>query len=150
MKRIIVVGMLLSAFLGSNSYAQQTVKQLAVEEFQGFWSEFRAAVLTNDKEKVASMTRFPFKTRGIDDSDPVTKHSKDSFLKLWDKLLAQDPGLAQEPDTMWHFIEQKTVVTNKDFGAGSSDTRIANFKFEKVQGKWLFTFAYLDGCKGIR
>jgi hypothetical protein len=61
-----------------------------LEGFQKFWSDFRQAVLAGDKEKVASMTQFPFKTRGLLDTDPVSTHDHGGFLRIFDRLLEQD------------------------------------------------------------
>lgn len=137
----------LYVLLASYSYAQQTINLSAMEELQKFWSEFRAAALANDKARIASMVQFPFRTRGNDDSDPIVLHSKASFFRIWDKLLAQDPGLSPGLDTTRRFLERKTTVTSKDITirGSKSSARVGDFVFTKVQGKWMFTFAYLNG-----
>ena len=138
--------------------AEEAVKQIDYkdpidvhDEFSG--DDVKAVAMTyahrkyptaNDKDKVASMTRFPFKTKGQTDSDPVKTHTKGSFLKIWDKILQADPGLRPETDTMRRYVERKATITSKDLGSGKGSARIGTFVFEKVQGKWLFTMAYLD------
>jgi hypothetical protein len=143
MKRVLGAWLLLSSLLVQTSCAQPEGKPTAAEDFQAFWSEFRAAVLANDTGRVASLTQFPFRTRGQLDSDPVTTHDQASFVRNFTKLLDQDPGLAREPDTMRHVIERKTSVTGKDLGLGGASARVANFEFRRVEGRWRFTLAYV-------
>jgi hypothetical protein len=142
MKIPLIIVLLLTLSPGS-LFARQTGNETAVKDFQLFWTEFRQAIMANDKEKVASMTRFPFKTRGPDDGGPFEKYTKASFLKALDEMLQSDPGLIGEPDTMRRFIERQTTVTSKEVGTNSF-ARIGDFVFEKARGKWLFTMAYLD------
>lgn len=74
-------------------------KQSSADGFRQFWSEFRQAALAGDKEKVASLTWLPFKTRGPLDSDPVRTYERAAFLAVFDKLLARylpDPDLHGE------------------------------------------------------
>jgi hypothetical protein len=142
MKTLLTIVLLFALSLGG-SFAGSTQDETAAKDFQAFWTEFRQAVMANDKEKLASMTRFPFKTRGTMDSDPVKKHAKEAFLNILDKLLRSDPGLSAEPETMRQLIERQTTVTSKEAPTKSS-ARIGDFVFEKAQGKWLFTMAFWD------
>jgi hypothetical protein len=116
---------------------------ISAKEFQAFWTEFRQAVTANDKNKVVAMTRFPFKTRGLIDDDPVKTYSRESFLKIWDQLLQSDPGDSPDASTMQRFLERKTTISVRD-SAGIGAFHIGRFVFEKIKEKWLFTMAYLD------
>lgn len=138
------VGVLLLTLMLPACTAQPPAAKNAEEGFEGFWNGFRAAVLADDPQKVAAMTQFPFKTRGVMDSDPVASHERAGFLKLWDKLLAQDPGLKREPETMRQFIQRKTQIVATDLERTGSAARIASFVFEKVNDRWLFTMAYVE------
>ena len=138
------VGVLLLTLMLPACLAQPPARKNAGEDFQGFWSGFRAAALAGDQQKVAAMTQFPFKTRGVMDSDPVVSHDRAGFLKLWDKLLEQDPGLKPEPETMRQFIQRKTQIVAADLGRTGSTARIASFVFQKVNDRWLFTMAYVE------
>jgi hypothetical protein len=142
MSKMVTVILLLGALFSVELYARQGGSSSELKEFQSFWTEFRAAVKADDKEKIASLTAFPFKTRGTLDSDPVRKHTKASFLKILDKLLDDDPGLSPKEDKMRSFIERKAEIESKDLNGDRA--QIGNFVFEKAQGKWAFTFAYLD------
>jgi hypothetical protein len=118
----------------------------AAQTFQEFWSEFRGAVKADDKDKIASLTAFPFETRGGDDSDPVKKHDKASFLKILDRLLDSDSGVARK-DKMRSLIDRKAEISSKDFGYGSEsdgECRVGSFVFKKRNGKWAFTSAFLE------
>jgi hypothetical protein len=111
------------------------------DDLQHFWGDFRAAVLANDAQKVAALTRFPFKTRGTLDADPVETHDRAWFLDALDRLLAQDPGLSMQPDTMRALIERTRALSAESAG-GRSAARLGDFVFEKTGEKWLFTLAY--------
>ncbi|EDN65731.1 secreted protein [Beggiatoa sp. PS] len=43
---------------------------------QAFWKTFRTAVLADNRDKVVSITQFPFKTRGDLDDDPIRSYHK--------------------------------------------------------------------------
>lgn len=113
-------------------------------DFSEFWTAFRAAALANDKEKVASMTKFPFPVHGTLDSSPSKSYDKAGFLKLFDTLMQQDPGLNPEPDTMRHYLERHPRPAEKDVRPGGTSARAANFEFQNVGGKWMFTTAYVE------
>jgi hypothetical protein len=136
--RIVPPLVLLLALLAGSSLSAQS------GDIQAFWTEFRQAIKNNDKDKVAAMTRFPFKTRGQTDSDPVKTHNKVSFLKIWDKLMQADPGLGPDADTMRRFVERKPTITSEASASEKGSARVGNFVFDRVQGKWLFTMAFLD------
>jgi len=142
LKTLLTIVLLLALSPGS-SFAGPTQAETAAKDFQAFWTEFRQAIMASDKEKVASMTRFPFKTRGTMDSDPVKKRAKESFLNILDKLLQSDPGLSAEPDTMRQLIGRQATVTSKEVTT-KSFARVGDFVFEKAQGKWMFTMAFID------
>lgn len=122
--------------------------QSHVTEFQAFWDEFRTSVLQNDRTRVAALTAFPFRTRGPLDRDPVIKHNRATFLKLFDKLLSQKhyryDGPKLEPFTMRQLIEEKTTITAKDFSGDKRTVWIEDFIFEKTRGRWSFAFAYTE------
>jgi hypothetical protein len=143
MMKISLAIVLFVALSPGSSFARPAQADTAAKEFQSFWTEFRQAIMANDKEKVASMTRFPFKTRGTMDSDPVKKRAKESFLNILDKLLQTDPGLSAEPGTMRQLIERQATVTSKEVTT-QNFARVGDFVFEKAQGKWLFTMAFWD------
>lgn len=107
---------------------------------QAFWTKFRAAVLTGDKDKVLSITQFPFKTRGDLDDDPIRSHNKKSFLKNYDKIFSEHSYDASM--TVKKVIEKKEKIIAKDF-LHENSIRIENLIFEKNKGQWYFTFAYV-------
>lgn len=145
MRRAIVAILVVLALSAAPSCSQPTGGQEApLEGFQKFWSGFRQGVLAGDKDKVASLAAFPFKTRGILDSDPVKAYDRASFLRLFDQLLDQDPGLSREPETMRRLIERTTTVTDKVLGTGGQTARVGVFTFQRMNGRWRFTMAYLE------
>jgi hypothetical protein len=143
MKRAIVALFLIFALPAMACSRQVQIKRKDLSgEFQTFWTGFREAVLRGDKAAVESMTQFPFKTRGILDSDPVKTYDQASFDGIYEKLLAQDTGLSPEPETMRHLIER--TKAGKGSGDGDEMARVGNFVFQKIADRWCFTQAYME------
>jgi hypothetical protein len=142
MKKLIVSFVIMITIPAFAFCAQLDHKQNKGQSLQEFWSVFRGEVLAGDKKKIASMTKFPFKTRGVSDDDPIITHNRDSFIRMLDRLLKHDPGLRREPDTMRDLVE-RTVIVPKKYIFGDM-FRIGDFCFEKTQGIWHFTKAYTD------
>ena len=111
-------------------------------DFKVYWSQFRKAVHENEKEAVASLTNFPFKTRGEMDDDPVLTHDRKAFLAMIEEMLAEDSGSAKNPATMRELIEKTTSIPERAWGDGGRTVRIGNFIFENINKKWLFSYAY--------
>jgi len=122
--------------------AQVPTKPAAHAEFAGFWADFRAAALANDAAGVASLTRFPFMTRGPLDRDPLKRHDAAAFGILLRQLLNQDPGLTREPQTMTDLIRRKETASAADVQGNRA--RVGQFIFEKIDGTWMFTQAYIE------
>jgi hypothetical protein len=137
--RILSVAAVSLALLAPTSCAQSEGKRAAGDDFQKYWSDFRAAAVSKDVDKVAALTRFPFKTKGILDSDPQKTYDAAGFRKLFPKLLEQDTGLRPEPEPMLRYIERTTAPAAKGDSA-----RVGQFVFEKAQGKWQFALAYVE------
>lgn len=63
MKKLIVSFVIMITIPAFAFCAQLDHKQNKGQSLQEFWSVFRGEVLAGDKKKIASMTKFPFKTR---------------------------------------------------------------------------------------
>jgi len=135
--------LLVCTVLTQTSCAQPGARE-AAEEFRIFWTAFRSAALDGKREQVATMTEFPFRTRGPLDGDPVRTYDRPAFLRLFDRLLEQDPGLSRETSTMQRLIRDKTTIAGRELNEGATQARVGSFTFRKVNGRWLFTLAYLD------
>jgi hypothetical protein len=118
----------------------------ANEENQ-FWSEFRQAVLDNDRDKIVSMTNFPFEVRGPEDSDPVKRYENKDFPAIFGQLVAQQvffPSAGRiVSKSMQQLIDEKKEITQGDFMAPDL-IQFNQFEFERINGRWLFTRAYLE------
>jgi hypothetical protein len=94
MKRILVISAVLllavlSATAQTKGNAQEKWLKSAPQSFRAFFSVFKNAVEKNDKNQVASMTRFPFKY-GFDAGDEGTM-SKSEFLKRFREIFGDSP-----------------------------------------------------------
>jgi len=112
-----------------------------------YWKAFRQAVVENDIKTVMKLTYFPFKVRGVDDSDPVLRYGRNDFKKIYNKLLNQvvllPSGGKVVSKTMYQLIKEKRDVTAKDYNTPDC-IWIYEFKFHRVKGQWLFTWAYFE------
>lgn len=112
-----------------------------------FWSEFRSAVAKGDKEKIASMTKFPFPIRGELDGDPVTTFTKEKFPAVLERIMAQEALQLSHgrvvSKTMRQIVKEKTRINEADY-AGANTIIVEMFVFEKVQGRWWFRRAYVE------
>ena len=117
------------------------------EGIQQFWTQFRAAILSNDKEKVASLTKFPFEVRGPDDGDPLVYYDKKGFLGILDDILNQPvyqmKGTNIKSTTMGEIVKDKTEVSDADL-LSDDFARVELFTFVKEKNRWLFNRAYVE------
>ena len=141
--RVLILSFLLIPII-TTSYAENSEEDRVVETFSVFWAEFRQAVLTEDKEKLISMTLFPFKTRGQMDSDPVVKHNKASFFSIFGQLLNQDPGLSGTPDTMQNIIRRTERGAGNVVAKHGKSARVGDFVFLKIKNCWFFEMAFVN------
>jgi hypothetical protein len=115
--------------------------------FQQFWRPFRQAILDNDKQRVASVTSFPFEVRGPDDSDPLQLLNRPQFLDLFERLVVQPVyvvvGGQIVPKTMRQLIEETRSVSPAD-QVDHGFVHFHQFEFSKRDDRWLFTRAYLE------
>jgi uncharacterized membrane protein YvbJ len=113
-----------------------------------FWARFREAVLDNDISTIISLTHFPFKVRGTDDSDPVLQYNKEKFPHIFKKLINQKEEFTSSDGklvskTMLQLIKDKKRFGPKELIA-KDFLRIYDFEFIRINGSWFFTFGYLD------
>jgi len=115
--------------------------------FQIFWNQFRTAVLSGDKVRVANLTHFPFETRGPTDNDPVRRYQRKAFIGLYDGLLKQPiyflEGGKSISKTMRSVIEEKVEIRDRDV-LTDNFARIEDFEFKRLNGHWRFTRAYTE------
>lgn len=112
-----------------------------------FWSTFRQAVVDNNKERIASITRFPFEVRGPDDSDPVIRYDRKGFLAIYERLVAQSVYMPSEgkivPKSMRQLISDKQELSPQDY-LTSDAIQFHQFEFERIEGRWYFSRAFLE------
>ena len=116
MKRFFVISIitLILAFNASPGISKDAA-------FDAFWLKFNAALKTNDKEAIASMTRLPYQleNKSLDKKTFVQNCDKIFSKKIRDCLVKQKP--VQDKTTFCAFCGEDIFV------------------FEKVKDKYLFT-----------
>ena len=121
--------------------------QVKSPDVAAFWDNFRQAVIANDNKAVLEMVRFPFEVRGPTDGEPVHHLDRQQFLNIYAKLLAQPVYLPESgkvvPRTM-----RELIVARPDLDPSNLLTpamvRFYQFEFTMIDGRWLFTRAYLE------
>jgi hypothetical protein len=141
---VVTVLLVLAMSLISDVHACEATASRSSEEFHEFWGHFRTSVLAGDKEGVAALTYFPFKTRGMLDSDPIRLHDRLSFIELFDRLVMQDTGLKRAPEPMRDLIQRTDLPRAKPAKKQVTVRRIGNFVFQRINNEWCFVMAYLD------
>ena len=121
-----ILMLLLLSVVASQVHGQEAQSS---QSFASFWVQFKAAVAKNDKEAVATMTKFP-----VDISDPITRAA---FMKKYPEIFNQKVRRC--------FAKEKPVRDNQ---APQSPQRGGSyslfcgddiFLFERVDGKYKFT-----------
>jgi hypothetical protein len=142
MRALTISLLLLLALPATTTCSQSSTSRPASQTLDEFWSAFRAAVAAKDNTAIASLSEFPFKTRGPLDSAPIVAHDRSSFLRMVDRMLDQDSGLKPEPDRMRELIKRTSSIQRSS--PGGSSARLGAFVFQTAQGRWRFAMAYVD------
>lgn len=112
-----------------------------------FWGVFREAVLSNDEEKIVSMTRLPLEVHGVSDSTPVRFYGRREVPRIFNKILMQPEYLVADgkivSKTLLGLIFEKKVVTRNDLTL-PDHFRFYQLEFEKINGRWFWIRAYLE------
>ncbi len=136
----------------TNSFAgflteQQKINVQDDADFLKFWDVFRGAVLKNDREKVMSLTQFPF--TGDPSEDEINFKSKKEFLENYDKIFTDIMKKGIEQNNFYTFCEHQSVglktMTNGEkcygyeagvFRPEGDDTNYGDLLFDRVNGKF--------------
>ena len=124
MKKLLPLILMLVMLGAAVSQAHGQEAQSA-QSFASFWAQFTAAVAKNDKEAVATMTKFP-----VEIGDPITRAA---FLKKYPKIFNQKVRRC--------FAKETPVRDNQPQQGGGSYSMFCGddiFYFERVDGKYLF------------
>lgn len=85
--------------------------------------------------------------RGPDDSDPVKKLSRQDFLDLYERLVAQPVYLPSSdqiiPKSMRQLIGEANQLSKEDYVTPDL-IQFHQFEFMRIAGRWRFTRAYLE------
>ncbi|HTF97350.1 MAG TPA: hypothetical protein VL995_14525 [Cellvibrio sp.] len=115
------------------------------DSFQLFWTEFRAAVMQNDYEQLKRFTKFPLAVNGVADFIPVEYIERKAFKDIFHKLMDQKIHLIHGDDYTLTDMMDVVSKTEAPLDAKNGDEyRVEQLVFEYIDGRWLFTRAYLD------
>jgi hypothetical protein len=113
--------------------------------FRFYWAAFRQAALDNDVEKIKSLTKFPFETKGPLEGDKKKKHVGKEFNLLWPRLLETDPhSWGPLRDSMKELIERREEPSVEEIATErTGEVKVGIFIFRKIKTRWLFTRAII-------
>jgi hypothetical protein len=115
---------------------------LPVDDFFTFWKSFRNAVIDSDSNKIISMTKFPFQTRGPLDDDLIVKYNNRKFIHVFNAFLNQWNGRELNDTTEMDDIK-KTLTPNKNY-IQKDMARVGDLVFNKNAKGWKLVLAYLN------
>jgi hypothetical protein len=113
------------------------------QDFSTFWSAFRTAVLGDNVDQVASMTRFPLEVRGPDDADPIVKEGRDAFGRVLAQVMNQDSGVRAEGETVRQYLQRTNDIGEANVEPDGHAARVGDFVFERVGDRWMLVRVYL-------
>jgi len=131
-----------SASGASGATGQSALVAAQTQPFDRFWAAFRQALLAGDKASIASVTRFPFETRGTSDDDPVKKYDRAAFPRVLDTLLAQQSDEGADNETVRQFVSRTTTLPPRAVGDTGQDAAVGPFSFVRTGGRWQLTRVY--------
>ena len=132
----------------------------AHSDFQAFWTDFKKAVLSNDREAVAKMTNFPFKDeyggayKQLTDFDGLltedakkmpsfTCSNKTIFLNKYDKIFLPETKTAIQTNKYRGYEVDEVLGEDMILNEGeyalefeSKNSRSYNLVFSKMNGKY--------------
>ena len=109
--------LIICAFGTALAQSKEKVDEAGVQ----FWAKFKAAVMSNDKETVASLTRLPFKIENRELAKPAFIQKFDTIFNAKVKRCFAKASLVKEQDGFEVFCGQQI------------------FLFAKVKGVYKFT-----------
>ena len=131
-RKLALVALLISAVIviSTASAEAQTQKRLSStpKAFQTFYAKFKKAVLSNDKNAVASMTSFPFEY-GWDAGDEGT-YTRKQFLAKFEDIFGGSHKLFSQSNPSF-IVDGKSLSLNNNADASA-------YTFEKKGGTYYF------------
>lgn len=116
------------------------------QAFELFWAEFREAALNEDYSSLSKLIRFPLEVKGVDNNTPTEFYPPDKIAEIFPALLEQVvysyAKANLEGNSVRELIRKKKeamkILPHK------TNCQIDQFEFQKVNGQWLLTTAYLE------
>jgi hypothetical protein len=124
------------ALTAAAAVAQEKKLSSAPASFRTFFASFKRAVVKGEKQKVASMTRFPFEY-GFDAGDEG-KMTKSQFMKKFRQIFGDDAG---------EFMTDEYLTFSRGDGGSytvSNSSDASHLIFVKVRNTYKFTAYYSE------
>jgi hypothetical protein len=111
-------------------------------DFSDFWRHFRNGLLKPDVAGLARLTTFPVSTRGRSDNDPEGSVDRTQFSQLIRRLLAQDVGESEKPETLAEYLKRNEKAPAN--AVTGPTARVTHLQFALDASGWRFVGAYLS------
>lgn len=94
---------------------------------------------------VTRRVRFPLEVRGTLGEEPARPSSAADFPSLFQRLMLEDVGLAEEPTTLRDYLESGTAPPAAAAAAEADDCRVGPLLFQRDErGLWWLTRVCLE------
>lgn len=114
---------------------------ISVQPFDEFWKEFREAVITQNKEKVADMTWFPLEISGDLDGSIPDFVRRPQFIKLEFYRIFIETDFEGKRELIER-VKANSTVSAPEEEIKNGLVSFYNLDFRLVQGKWKLVNVY--------
>jgi hypothetical protein len=115
------------------------------QSFELFWVKFRDAALAEDYPSLNKLVKFPLEVKGVDDETPASFYSHGELAEIFPTLLDQIVYNYEqenvEENSLRELVRKKEVIK---ISPDKTHHRVDQFEFQKVNGQWMLTRAYLE------
>gem|GEM_PF-3574582 len=112
--------------------------------FEIFWRAFRRAMLDEDLETLAQLTRFPISARGTLDDVPIRRVSRRKLGTLVRTLMKQPVAAPGEPQTHKQYLQAQELPPSDALESSLDHARIGDLVFDLGANGWRWTEAYSE------
>jgi hypothetical protein len=114
------------------------------EPFEIFWSAFRRAMLDEDLETLAQLTRFPISARGTLDDDAIRPVSRRKLGTLVRTLMKQPVAAPGKPQTHKQYLQAQELPPSDALESSGDHARVGDLVFDLEGNGWRWTEAYSE------
>jgi len=115
--------------------------------FDEFWSDFRAALNSENWKTVSQLTSFPLELKGVDDSQGIENLSQEEFVNILPSILKQSTYIVENEELVEKSLKSiiaETKELNEEMKLSENQARVHHFLFAKQNGIWKLVRVYSE------